>query len=174
VLLPAVGLAVVTMGTKVATGYIAAKRAGIAPRGRWRAGLALTPRGEFSIVIAGLAVAAGIEKQIGPLATAYVMITVVVGPLLARLTDIGRPRRRAKVVATPVPVGAPIEVDDLIGPEEQAAMLPEPRTESDAPEPHLAATGRAGAGPPGETPTGETSADETAEFDEAAERDDVH
>ncbi|BCJ26850.1 potassium transporter [Actinocatenispora sera] len=175
VLLPAVGLAVVTMGTKVATGYLAAKRAGIAPRGRWRAGLALTPRGEFSIVIAGLAVAAGIEKQIGPLATAYVMITVVVGPLLARLTDIGRPRRRVKVVATPLPAGAPIDVDDLIGPEEQAAMLPEPRTVPDTPEPHHAANGRAGAGPPGQAPPDEPAVVEATELDEAtAERDDVH
>ena len=57
VLLPAFALAVVTMATKVVTGYVAAGRAGIAVRGRWRAGFALTPRGEFSIVIAGLAVA---------------------------------------------------------------------------------------------------------------------
>ena len=58
VLLPALVLAVVTMATKVATGYLAARRAGIAEAGRWRAGLALMPRGEFSIVIAGLAVTA--------------------------------------------------------------------------------------------------------------------
>ncbi|MGA8116907.1 MAG: cation:proton antiporter, partial [Actinocatenispora sp.] len=101
VLLPAIALAAVTMATKVLTGYLAARRAGIKSRGRWRAGLALTPRGEFSIVIAGLAVTAGVEGRIGPLATAYVMITVVVGPLLARLTDLGRPRRRGRTrVAT--------------------------------------------------------------------------
>ena len=45
------------------------------------------PRGEFSIVIAGLAVGAGVEPQLAPLATAYVLITVVSGPLLARLPD---------------------------------------------------------------------------------------
>ncbi|MFV2086213.1 cation:proton antiporter [Micromonospora sp. LOL_021] len=88
VLLPALGLAVVTMGTKVLTGYLAAKRAGIAAPGRWRAGLALMPRGEFSIVIAGLAVASsGIEPALAPLATAYVLITVVTGPVLARIPD---------------------------------------------------------------------------------------
>ena len=44
------------MGTKVLTGYLAARKAGIGEAGRWRAGFALTPRGEFSIVIAGVAV----------------------------------------------------------------------------------------------------------------------
>ncbi|MGW0435183.1 cation:proton antiporter [Micromonospora sp. NPDC003197] len=88
VLLPALALAVVTMATKVLTGYLAAKRVGIAEPGRWRAGLGLMPRGEFSIVIAGLAVGAtGIAPQLAPLATAYVLITVVTGPLLARVPD---------------------------------------------------------------------------------------
>ena len=57
VLIPAVILAVVTMATKVLTGYLAARKAGIGEAGRWRTGFALTPRGEFSIVIAGVAVA---------------------------------------------------------------------------------------------------------------------
>lgn len=88
VLLPAIALAVVTMATKVATGYLAARRVGIKEPGRWRAGLALVPRGEFSIVIAGLAVSAGsAEPKLAALATAYVLVTVVTGPLLARLPD---------------------------------------------------------------------------------------
>ena len=87
VLLPALGLAVLTMTTKIATGYVAARRTGIALPGRWRAGLALMPRGEFSVVIAGLAVASGVEPRLAPLATAYVLITVVSGPMLARLPD---------------------------------------------------------------------------------------
>ncbi|MGW4941147.1 cation:proton antiporter [Actinoplanes sp. NPDC004185] len=87
VLLPALGLAVLTMLTKVLTGVIAARWAGIALPGQVRAGLALMPRGEFSIVIAGLAVASGVEPELAPLATAYVLITVVTGPMLARLSD---------------------------------------------------------------------------------------
>jgi CPA2 family monovalent cation:H+ antiporter-2 len=75
------------MLTKVLTGYLAGRRVGIALPGRLRAGLALMPRGEFSIVIAGLAVASGVEPRLAPLATAYVLITVVSGPLLARLPD---------------------------------------------------------------------------------------
>ncbi|SIQ60684.1 cation:proton antiporter [Micromonospora avicenniae] len=88
VLLPALALAIVTMATKTLTGYLAARRVGIAEPGRWRAGLALVPRGEFSIVIAGLAVSAGsVEPRLAALATAYVLVTVVTGPLLARLPD---------------------------------------------------------------------------------------
>ena len=87
VLVPAAILAVVTISTKVLTGYLAARRAGIGVPGRWRAGFVLTARGEFSIVIAGLAVSAGIEPQLAPLATAYVLMTVVAGPVLARLPE---------------------------------------------------------------------------------------
>ncbi|MFW6722615.1 cation:proton antiporter [Streptomyces sp. MAR4 CNY-716] len=87
VILPALALAVVTAGTKIATGYWAAKRAKISVKGRWRAGGSLVARGEFSIVIAGIAVTAGVEPDLGPLATAYVLVLVIVGPLAARYTE---------------------------------------------------------------------------------------
>jgi CPA2 family monovalent cation:H+ antiporter-2 len=96
VLLPAVILAVLTIGTKVLSGYLAAKRAGIGVPGRWRTGFVLTPRGEFSIVIAGLAVAAGVEPQLAPLATAYVLVTVIVGSVLARMPDTAWFRKLAR------------------------------------------------------------------------------
>ncbi|WP_335982951.1 cation:proton antiporter [Streptomyces sp. CA2R106] len=85
VLVPALLLALVTTATKVGTGWFAAKRAGIKAPGRWRAGGTLVARGEFSIVIAGLAVAT--EPRIGPLATAYVLILVILGPVSARFTE---------------------------------------------------------------------------------------
>ncbi|MGW7681939.1 cation:proton antiporter [Kribbella sp. NPDC054772] len=85
VLAVAFALAVLTALTKVATGWFAARRAGIAPAGRWRAGGTLVARGEFSIVIAGLAV--GVEPKLGPLATAYVLILVILGPVAARYTE---------------------------------------------------------------------------------------
>ncbi|MGW3420121.1 cation:proton antiporter domain-containing protein, partial [Streptomyces phaeochromogenes] len=105
VLLPALALALVTAATKITTGYWAAKRAGISAKGRWRAGGTLVARGEFSIVIAGLAVTSGIEPRLGPLATAYVLILVIIGPLTARFAEpiatrlTGRSRRSAPAVA---------------------------------------------------------------------------
>jgi CPA2 family monovalent cation:H+ antiporter-2 len=84
----ALGLAVVTSITKIVTGWWAAKRQGIAKMGRARAGAALVARGEFSIVIAGLAVAAGaVDDQLAALATAYVLIMAILGPLAARFVE---------------------------------------------------------------------------------------
>ncbi len=80
-------LAVVTAATKVGTGWWAARRAGIARPGRVRAGTALIARGEFSIVIAGLGVGAGIEPQLGPVAAAYVLVLAVAGPVVTRYAD---------------------------------------------------------------------------------------
>ncbi|GAA4895560.1 cation:proton antiporter [Streptomyces coeruleoprunus] len=85
VLLPALLLALTTACTKIFTGWYAARRAGVGPRGRLRAGGALVARGEFSVVIAGLAV--GTEPRIGPLAAAYVLILVLIGPFTARWTQ---------------------------------------------------------------------------------------
>jgi K+:H+ antiporter subunit KhtU len=84
----ALGLAVVTTITKVITGWWAAKRQGIAKMGRARAGAALVARGEFSIVIAGLAVSAGaVDERLAALATAYVLIMAIFGPLAARFVE---------------------------------------------------------------------------------------
>ena len=82
----ALALAVVSTATKVGTGWFAAKRDGIAVPGRLRAGTALVARGEFSIVIAGLAVGAGLA-EVGPIATAYVLILAVAGPVLTRFAE---------------------------------------------------------------------------------------
>lgn len=97
VLLGAFALAVVTAATKLLTGYLAARAAGIGIAGRWRAGAALTIRGEFSIVIAGLAVASGsMPPEVSAFATAYVLILAVAGPVLTRSADaFGRHRAAA-------------------------------------------------------------------------------
>jgi CPA2 family monovalent cation:H+ antiporter-2 len=87
VLLLAVGLGLITAATKLLTGWWAARRAGVDPPGRLRAGAALVARGEFSIVIAGLGVSAGLEPQLGPLAAAYVLFLAVLGPVLARVSE---------------------------------------------------------------------------------------
>jgi monovalent cation:H+ antiporter-2, CPA2 family len=83
----AILLTVVCSGTKAATGYLAARRGGIGRRGRWRAAVALIPRGEFSVVVAALAVGAGAEAQLGPLTAAFVLLTIAVGALTSRLPD---------------------------------------------------------------------------------------
>jgi CPA2 family monovalent cation:H+ antiporter-2 len=90
-ILPVAGLAallaLVSMITKLLTGMYAARRAGIAKAGQARAGIALIPRGEFNIVIAGLAVGAGVHPDLGALAAAYVLILAAFGPLAAKLVQ---------------------------------------------------------------------------------------
>jgi CPA2 family monovalent cation:H+ antiporter-2 len=84
---PALALAVLTAATKFATGWWSARRAGVGPRGRVRAGAILIPRGEFSIVIAGIAVASGLGADVGALSIAYVLVLAVAGPVAARVSE---------------------------------------------------------------------------------------
>lgn len=79
-------LALVGIVTKLGTGWFAARHDGVGVPGRLRAGAALVARGEFSIIIAGLAVAAGVG-EVGPIATGYVLVLAVVGPVLARFVE---------------------------------------------------------------------------------------
>ena len=88
----AAALAVVTAGTKVLTGQFAARRDGVARPGQLRAGTALIARGEFSLVIIGLAGAS--VEALEAVATPYVFILAIVGPVIARFT--GRLPRRPR------------------------------------------------------------------------------
>ena len=81
----ALGLAAVTAVTKIITGGYAASREGAARRGQLRAGTALIARGEFSLVIIGLA-ALSVGGMLSAVATPYVFILAVAGPVLARFS----------------------------------------------------------------------------------------
>jgi CPA2 family monovalent cation:H+ antiporter-2 len=100
-------LLVITSVTKVITGWWTAKRAGVARRGRMRAGTVLIARGEFSIVIAGLAIGSGLDEDLVPLAATYVLLTAIVGPVLTRFADslsnIGAPKPPASPPVAPSP-----------------------------------------------------------------------
>ncbi|MCX2929693.1 cation:proton antiporter [Mycobacterium sp. CVI_P3] len=78
----ALALAAVTALTKIVTGAYAARREGVGRPGQLRAGTALIARGEFSLVIIGLA--GTTVAAIGPVATPYVFILATLGPLLTR------------------------------------------------------------------------------------------
>jgi CPA2 family monovalent cation:H+ antiporter-2 len=87
VLLLAIGLGLATALTKLATGWWAARRASVDSLGALRAGATLVARGEFSIVIAGLGVSAGLEPQLGALSATYVLLMAMVGPILAHVIE---------------------------------------------------------------------------------------
>jgi CPA2 family monovalent cation:H+ antiporter-2 len=102
-MLIAVALGLVTALTKLLTGWWATRGAGIDRAERLLAGTVLAARGEFSIVIAGLGVSAGLNSQIGSLATAYIFFLVVLSPVLARVIS-----DKSKVSAS----GASLRSDD--------------------------------------------------------------
>jgi CPA2 family monovalent cation:H+ antiporter-2 len=86
VLVPATSLAAVGIAGKLLTGWWAARPLAAAP-GRLRAGTVLIARGEFSIVIAALGAATADGAELGAMAAAYVLITAVIGPLVAKFSD---------------------------------------------------------------------------------------
>lgn len=69
----------------------------IGTRGRLRAAAALTARGEFSIVIAGLGVTAEVTPRLSAIAAGYVLLTATLGPIAALLVH----QRSASVVTGP-------------------------------------------------------------------------
>ncbi|MEX2447169.1 MAG: cation:proton antiporter [Solirubrobacterales bacterium] len=87
VALAVVGLGALTAATKLLTGSLAARAIGAGAHGQMRAGSVLVARGEFSIVLAGLGVGAGIEPQLGAVAAGYVLFTALLAPLLTRWAD---------------------------------------------------------------------------------------
>ncbi|MDX1883643.1 cation:proton antiporter [Mycolicibacterium sp. 120270] len=94
-------LAFVTAATKVWTGQFAARRDGVGRRGQWRAGTALIARGEFSLVIIGLA---GLSSDaVGAVAMPYVLILAILGPLATRFAGSGlrNPSRRGTPASSP-------------------------------------------------------------------------
>jgi len=84
VAIPAMALAAAGVATKMGTGWWAARRAGLTKKGTLRTSLMLIPRGEFSIVLAGIGVANGLDSDLGPMIVAYVLILAVGGSLAIR------------------------------------------------------------------------------------------
>ena len=78
-------LAAAALLTKLAAGWWIAERAGAGRRGRVREGSLLVARGEFSMAIAAVGVAAGARTTLAPITATLVLSLAVVGPLLVRL-----------------------------------------------------------------------------------------
>lgn len=87
VVVPVVALTVVTIATKGVVAWVGGARTGIGPRGRWRAAAVLSARGEFSIIIAGLGIAAGGSARLSAIAAGYVLLTATLGPIMALAVD---------------------------------------------------------------------------------------
>lgn len=88
-------LAVITGGTKFIAGWKTAEWAGLPWRRRSVVGATLLARGEFSLAIAGLAVAAQVRPNPAPVIATYVVIMALSGPIIARIVSVRAQRAEA-------------------------------------------------------------------------------
>jgi CPA2 family monovalent cation:H+ antiporter-2 len=82
----AVAVALTVVGN-VAAGIVASRLHGFGPAEATNIGLTVLARGEFSLVLASLAVAAGLDGRLGPFTAAYVLVLAIGGPLVASRAD---------------------------------------------------------------------------------------
>lgn len=81
---PAVAAAiVVTVATNTLGGILMARIHGLNQRAAINAASVLLGRGEFSLILATLAIGAGLDGRIGPFVALYVLVLALVGPILA-------------------------------------------------------------------------------------------
>ena len=84
-----VGIAMLGLAGKLVTGWAIGRARGLGGRARLRLGLLLAPRGEFSIVVAGVAVALAVPEVEGlpALVAVYVFVLSIAGPILLPQVD---------------------------------------------------------------------------------------
>lgn len=83
----------VTMLVNTISGIVAARLFGFNQRASANIGLTVLARGEFSLILATLALAAGLDGRLGPFVALYVLVLAVLSPLLA-----SRSRELARIV----------------------------------------------------------------------------
>ncbi|WP_066637697.1 cation:proton antiporter [Desulfolucanica intricata] len=81
---PAITAVIVTLMGNFVAGIIAGRKAGYSYRGATNIGLTITSRGEFSIILANLALAGGLLPVLQPFAALYVLLLAILGPLLTK------------------------------------------------------------------------------------------
>jgi CPA2 family monovalent cation:H+ antiporter-2 len=83
VAVPVAAAIVLSVALNIVAGVIGARIHGFGQRAAANAGLTLLGRGEFSLILATLAAAAGLDRRLGPFIALYVLVLAIAGPLLA-------------------------------------------------------------------------------------------
>lgn len=83
VFVPVLLAVAVTAVMNIAAGLITARLFGLNQRGAANVGLTVLGRGEFSLILATLALGAGLDDRLGPFIALYVLVLAVVGPIFA-------------------------------------------------------------------------------------------
>jgi CPA2 family monovalent cation:H+ antiporter-2 len=86
---PAVAVAVVvTLAFNVVAGVVAARVYGYGRPAAAKTALLLVSRGEFELILASLAVAAGLDGRVAPFAALYVLALSILSPLFSARSDV--------------------------------------------------------------------------------------
>lgn len=103
VIIPALALVLVTAVTKLLTGWLSTRHLQLPAANRLAAGVTLVARGEFSLLIAGMGISAGLEPQLGAFAAAYVLFSAILGTLLTRAVEpmVNRTPEQKALTTTP-------------------------------------------------------------------------
>jgi CPA2 family monovalent cation:H+ antiporter-2 len=94
---------VVSLLVNVFAGLLVARQARLSRRAGFRVGLTVLARGEFSLILASLAVAAGLDARVTAFIAGYVLVLSLLAPVLATHAErIARPfgRRPSDIVPT--------------------------------------------------------------------------
>jgi len=81
---PALAAVLLTLLGNLVTGWLVGRQAGLSPKASTYLGVTLTSRGEFSIVLANLAVAGALLPALQPFGAVYVLALAILGPLLTK------------------------------------------------------------------------------------------
>jgi CPA2 family monovalent cation:H+ antiporter-2 len=91
VAVPVAAAVVVTLVLNVAAGILAARLHGFGRQPAANIGLTVLGRGEFSLILATLAMTAQLDARMGPFVALYVLVLAIAGPLLtARSSTVSR------------------------------------------------------------------------------------
>jgi CPA2 family monovalent cation:H+ antiporter-2 len=83
VVVPVTIAVVLSIFLNLSAGLIAARVQGFGRTAAANIGLTVLGRGEFSLILATLAVTAGLDERLGPFVALYVLVLAILGPLLA-------------------------------------------------------------------------------------------
>jgi CPA2 family monovalent cation:H+ antiporter-2 len=83
----------VTFVMNLAAGLVTARIYGFGPRPAANVATTLLARGEFALILATMAAAAGLDDRLSPFIAGYVLVLAVVAPLVA-----GRSHRLARLM----------------------------------------------------------------------------
>ena len=86
--MPVVIAVVVTLTFNVVAGVVAARIYGYGAEEAANAALMLVSRGEFELILASLAVAAGLDERVAPFAALYVLVLSIFSPLASARSDV--------------------------------------------------------------------------------------